>query len=487
MTLDVWNDPGVKSLLEEIKTLAARPQVDEFFWLKAVATGNKAPGDASHALRFFNAADPPRNARPPRGAVAPADKVYRIANIVLQGGGVLGIAHAGFVTGLETIGVRFAGVAGASAGAIMAMGMAAVRGDDLLNETHRKVIDIVAAMPMNTFIDGPYRTRRLIKQFLLNRPSYLPSAWPAWLGALRQILRTRGLNPGNAFEDWVRGVLARYDLRTVDDLFARLKKISEQLNAAIGAAQAPGVQPLSSLELVDEEGKHLLQVMAACTPIGVKFQFPYDVRYLSSETSLNSPAALVRASMSIPFFFEPAVFDVNKDTWPAFIDQRFRNLADRNKRHELSGIDEVAFLDGGMFSNLPVDAFSTIFPDVPTIAVPLMSAAPAKPYRRRARLSSLAEDIGTVGFMVRDQRDRDAIAALERRAQVFKRRQVKAGSTVPATFPFRLAAINVKDANWLNFSMDEKDMMDLFKIGLRRACNFLKYDLKGMDIDERDE
>ncbi|BCG79214.1 patatin-like phospholipase family protein [Mesorhizobium sp. 113-3-3] len=469
MTLDVWNDPGVISLLSEIVDLGERPEVDEFFWLKAVAS--KTADSTSHDLKFFNAAAPPET--PP-----PRENTYRIANIILQGGGVLGIAHAGFVTGLETIGVRFAGVAGASAGAIMAMGMAAVRGDDLLNPTHKKVVDIVSAMPMSAFIDGPYRTRRLIKQFLLNRPSFSPSSWPAWLGALRQIQHTRGLNPGNAFEDWVRGVLAEHGLRTVDDLFARLTSISKQLNAAIGAVRLQGVKPLSALELVEEDGRHLLQVMAACTPIGVKFQFPDDIQYLSAETGTNSPAALVRASMSIPFFFEPAVFDVNKDTWSAFVKDRFKHLANEDKLHELSTIGEVAFLDGGIFSNLPVDAFSTILPDVPTIAIPLMSAGPTKPYRRRARLSSLAEDIGTVGFMVRDQRDRDAIAALERREKVFKRRQIGAGSTMPARFPFHLAAIDVKDANWLNFSMDEKEIMDLFMAGLMRAHKFLK-DLQG--------
>ncbi|MGX5827982.1 patatin-like phospholipase family protein [Mesorhizobium sp. 43Arga] len=478
MTLDVWKDPGVISLLGEIKVLAKRSEVDKFFWLKAVAARNKAPGAASHELKFFNAAAQ-HGAKPPRNAIAPADKVYRIANIVLQGGGVLGIAHAGFVAGLESADVRFAGIAGASAGAIMAMGMTAVRGDDLLNETHKDVVDIVNAMPMSAFIDGPYRTRRLIKQFLLKRQSFSPSSWPALLGALRQILQTRGLNPGNAFEDWVRGVLAERGLRTVDDLFARLKTISIQLNAAIDAVKKLGKQPLSSLEPVEDEGRHLLQVMAACTPIGVKFQFPEDVRYLSGETSSNSPAALVRASMSIPFFFGPATFGVNKTNWKSFIDSKFGGLAGKDRLDEFRSIDEVAFLDGGMFSNLPVDAFSAIFPDVPTIAVPLMNATPARPYRRRSRLSSLAADIGTVAFMVRDQRDRDAIAVLERRRQVFERRQIQAGLTMPAKFPFRLAAINVQDANWLNFAMDERDQRDLFVMGLERARDFLEQDLGG--------
>ncbi|WP_214475182.1 patatin-like phospholipase family protein [Mesorhizobium sp. dw_380] len=490
MTLDVWHHPDVMRLLGEIENLARQPEVDDFFWLRAAATENKAPSDAD-GLNLFEAAKAPDGVgdlavgEMPAGQ-SNAGKVFRIANIVLQGGGVLGLAHAGFVTGLEQAGVRFVGIAGASAGAIMAMGMAAVRGDDLLSPTHKKVVEIVGAMPMATFIDGPYRTRRLIKQILLKRYSYLPSSWSGWLGAFRQILHTRGLNSGNAFEDWLRSVLAERGLRTVNDLFDRLRNIAEQLNKAIKNAKqkTQGEKtPLSSLEEVTLGGRDLLQIMAACTPIGVKFQFPDDIKYLSAQTGANSPAALVRASMSIPFFFEPAVFTVNKgEKWEKFIEEKFDNLADASKQRELSHIDEVAFLDGGIFSNLPVDAFSTILLNVPTIAVPLMNTAPAKPYRRRARLSSLADDISVVAFMVRNQRDRDAIETLERRKELFEKRQTSPGSerySMPPSFPFRLAAINVKDSNWLNFVMDEKDMMDLFVMGLERARDFLEKDLKG--------
>ena len=43
-----------------------------------------------------------------------------LSNIVFQGGGVLGLAHVGFLAGLERAGIRCAGAAGTSAGAIVA-------------------------------------------------------------------------------------------------------------------------------------------------------------------------------------------------------------------------------------------------------------------------------------------------------------------------------------------------------------------------------
>lgn len=467
MALNVWTNPDFVKLKGEIIAEADKPgKMDQFFWLKAAAMNDTGE------LRLFRDVKPDGSGKP-----------YRIANIVLQGGGVLGLAHAGFVTGLELAGVRFAGIAGASAGAIMAMGMAAVRRVDLLKETHEELVNIVGGMPMSAFIDGPFRTRRLIKQFLLNRISLLPSAWPAWLGALRQILRKRGLNPGNAFEDWLHGVLAENGLRTVDELFKTLRDVGEQLRIATTVGN-PEQALFASWQLGDGKqlGENLLQIMAAGVPVGVKFQFPRDVKYLSVETNSNSPAALVRASMSIPLFFEPAVFDVNKKTWETFVDDNLIELVDKDKRDELAGIDQVAFLDGGIFSNLPVDAFRVAMPDVPTIAVPLMSTTLAKPYQRRARLKSFATDVGTVLFMVRNQRDRDAIDQLRQASKRFEAR-LRLPETdkkaLPPSYPFRLATINVGSANWLNFVMEETEMMDLFLTGMRRAKGFIQNEMPG--------
>lgn len=461
MALNVWHHPDVAAVKAEILGLASNTEgLDRFFWLKATQNPDSS-------LRLFR----DKGGRRRRGDEEP----FRIANIVLQGGGVLGLAHAGFVAGLELVRVRFAGIAGASAGAIMAMGMAAVRGDDLLKPTHDDLVKVVGAMPMAAFIDGPYRTRWLIKQLLLQRESWRPSAWLAWLGALRQILYRRGLNPGDAFEDWLRGVLAEHGLRSVEDLSTRLAKIGKKLT---DAKQASRERSLASHWATGDGsvGEDLLQIMAACTPVGVKFQFPRDVKYLSVDVRYNSPAALVRASMSIPLFFEPALFDVNKRTWKDLVQDRLGGIVDDDKQRELTEIDRVAFLDGGLFSNLPVDAFSTAMPDVPTIAVPLMTATLAKPYQRRARLKSLVEDVGSVAFMVRNQRDQDAVEQLRRAERRFERRS---DAAKPPSHPFRLVPINVGNAYWLNFVMDEADMTDLFLSGLRRARDFIRDELSG--------
>jgi predicted acylesterase/phospholipase RssA len=53
----------------------------------------------------------------------------RLTHLVLQGGGTLGIAHLGFLYGLEQAGVRFVGTAGTSAGAIVALMLAAAEAE----------------------------------------------------------------------------------------------------------------------------------------------------------------------------------------------------------------------------------------------------------------------------------------------------------------------------------------------------------------------
>ena len=468
MALNVWTNPDFVKLKGEIIAEADKPsKMDQFFWLKAAAMNDTGE------LRLFRDVKPDGSGKP-----------YRIANIVLQGGGVLGLAHAEFVTRAQA-GRRplCPKLRRASAGAIMAMGMAAVRRVDLLKETHEELVNIVGGMPMSAFIDGPFRTRRLIKQF---------SAEPNFLAAFGMARVAWRASPDLAqarTEPWkrIRGLAAWRARRERPSNRRRIVQDAARCRRAIAHRTTVGnpEQALfASWQLGDGKqlGENLLQIMAAGVPVGVKFQFPRDVKYLSVETNSNSPAALVRASMSIPLFFEPAVFDVNKKTWETFVDDNLIELVDKDKRDELAGIDQVAFLDGGIFSNLPVDAFRVAMPDVPTIAVPLMSTTLAKPYQRRARLKSFATDVGTVLFMVRNQRDRDAIDQLRQASKRFEAR-LRLPETdkkaLPPSYPFRLATINVGSANWLNFVMEETEMMDLFLTGMRRAKGFIQNEMPG--------
>ena len=76
----------------------------------------------------------------------------------------------------------------------------------------------------------------------------------------------------------------------------------------------------------------------------------------------------------------------------------------------------------------------------------LTSSGKADAYRRHAGFGSLASEAGTVFFMIRNQRDRDAIEQLDRLSKAFNRRkkQSEDKADLPPSYPFRLATIEVE-------------------------------------------
>src|SRR5687768_16054181 len=77
------------------------------------------------------------------------DDDYQYVDLVMEGGGVLGIALVGYTYILEKAGIRFLGVGGTSAGSINALMIAAL-GTPAEEKTH-KLVKILANMPMERF------------------------------------------------------------------------------------------------------------------------------------------------------------------------------------------------------------------------------------------------------------------------------------------------------------------------------------------------
>lgn len=77
---------------------------------------------------------------------------HQYVDLVMEGGGVLGLALVGYIYILEKAGIRFIGIAGTSAGSIAALLLSAV--DIPEKEKSEQLINMIANMPINTFIDG---------------------------------------------------------------------------------------------------------------------------------------------------------------------------------------------------------------------------------------------------------------------------------------------------------------------------------------------
>src|SRR5579864_209365 len=208
------------------------------------------------------------------------------ADLVLEGGGVKGIGHVGAVTALDGAGYTFKRVAGTSAGAIVASLVAA-------GMTPARMQQELRAVDYTKFRD--------------------PTDWSRFggPGQLASILLEKGIYQGGYFRQWIMQKLASLNIRTFADL-----KITDD--------------PGSSLP---PEKSYRLVVMTADVSRGQLVRLPWDYPSYGLDPDKQLVADAVRASMSIPFFFDP-----------------------RKMKWSQTGQD-CLLVDGGALSNFPIDVF----------------------------------------------------------------------------------------------------------------------------------
>jgi len=224
------------------------------------------------------------------------------ADLVLEGGGVKGAGLAGAIEVLAEQ-YEFSRVAGTSAGAIVASFVAAGLTDDLQQ--------IMTSTNLADFLDEGF-----FGHF-------------GKLGQGIDVLRRQGIYRGQKLHDWIADTLAHapHPVRTWGDL------------------HMPGTDASTPIEQ-----RYKLVVVISDISRGRMLRLPWDYQKLNGEdpdTQLVADA--VRASASIPFFFQPSRIPVDP------------TLADGHK--------ELVLTDGGMLSNFPVSLFDD--DDHPTFGVKL--------------------------------------------------------------------------------------------------------------------
>ncbi len=189
----------------------------------------------------------------------------RTVDLVLEGGGVKGIALVGAATALNENGYTFARIGGSSAGAMVGSIMAAMQQS---GEPFSRVDDIMRTIDYAAFLDRRKGGRML---------KWLPRAADAW-GVLFHL----GAHPGTYLEKWLTGVLGDLGVRTFADL----------------AFDDPGssLPPEKSFRLV---------VTASDLSRQRIMYLPWDVAAHGHDPSKFKVARAVRASAAIPFLFEP--------------------------------------------------------------------------------------------------------------------------------------------------------------------------------------
>jgi len=187
--------------------------------------------------------------------MAAAGQNGKYVDLVLEGGGVKGIALAGAYAVLEERGFEPNNVAGTSAGAITAALIAAGYTADELRE-------IVVSLDFRQFQDEGWEDR-------------IP-----FFDRTASLLLDQGLYEGNRFHDWMQELLAAKGIRTFRDL------VLEQW------ADNPKYRSRLQVIASDVTGRRLLVL-------------PRDARLLGIDPDDLEVALAVRMSMSIPIFFEP--------------------------------------------------------------------------------------------------------------------------------------------------------------------------------------
>jgi len=213
------------------------------------------------------------------------------ADLVLEGGGVKGIGLVGAISTLREAGYEFPRVAGTSAGAVAGCLVAAGIEVDELERLMREL---------------DYRKFR--DETLLSRFGVL--------GKGANLLLRKGIYKGDWLHDWVSAQLAAAGRRTWGDL-----RIT------------PEEDPRSTLR---PEQAYKLVVIVSDVSDNRLLRLPWDYHLIGTpqdQVDELPVADAVRASASIPFFFQPCKLQVAGRNGPVYL------------------------TDGGMLSNFPIDVF----------------------------------------------------------------------------------------------------------------------------------
>ena len=273
------------------------------------------------------------------------------ADLVLEGGGVKGIGLVGAYTTLTQAGYRIHRIAGTSAGAIVGALIAADMPLDLMEKTMKELH--YTAFEDESFIDHLGR-----------------------IGKGASILFEKGIYEGDYLRSWLDELLTGLGKTTFGDL-----KLTD-----------PGGSPLPP------EQSYRLVVLASDVSRGRLVHLPWDYHLYGLDPDSQRVADAVRASMSIPIFYEPVQF---------------------NYKAEDGKKAKSYLVDGGMLSNFPIEIFDRTDgkpPRWPTFGLKL-SARPANPVEEKfvvhGALSLAKAMVGTM-MNFHDQMHIDDPAALAR-------------------------------------------------------------------------
>jgi len=355
-------------------------------------------------------------------------------DLVQEGGGVLGIALVGYTYVLENAGIRFSSLAGTSAGAINTMVIAAL--GNIQEAKSEKILEVISNKSFFDFVDGGVASRKLILKALSGEGGIGWTLIRYGINIFKILKSKLGLNPGKNFENWLKSTLSEAGVNNLEDLQNLRSQLPEGFHYVVDGSEVKDIVPR-------------LAVITSDVTTHTKVTFPEMAELYWDKPLEVSPSELVRASMSIPFFFEPFQVqnlpNAGKTENPKWI-----------KHASYSGEvpQSVKFVDGGMLSNFPINVFHR-----EDGKVPRMPTFGARLSAYRMNYGKTDKLLGFSGGMLSTMRQIHDLDFLLKNPD------------------YRLLICRIKadeKFNWLNFFMEDEKKVALFNLGAQKAYEFLE-------------
>ncbi len=422
-------------------------------------------------------------------------------DLVQEGGGVLGIALVGYTYVLEEMGIRFFSMAGTSAGSINTILLACAGNKEEAKSS--RIVERIARLDMFSFVDGktgsaaftrslkrtvskmlmgknPFkRVARiiltiLISLLLLTLGSFVFNFFnpgiAKWIGVaaaavlllfglLIKIAITRfrkfakngyGLNEGKVFHDWIKKTISSFHIQS-DPKQPAINNLADFSYHFMRIPPGMTVKP-DERRTNNRAPVMPLVTLITCDIIAerkIEFTRMWDLYWKTPEEV--HPGDFVRASMSIPVFFETyTLAGIRKKS---SLEKWKQHLNWENSRGDIP--DRVQFIDGGTLSNFPINVFYNPLypvPRMPTFGIRLQDGILDRANRENGTFGGY---LGSLFATLRFNFDRDFIS---------KNRAYNLG----------VMNIDVQEFNWLNFFMKDEDKIKLFRAGVKAAVSFLQ-------------
>jgi len=353
-------------------------------------------------------------------------------DLVQEGGGVLGIALLGYTYVLEEAGIRFFDLAGTSAGSINTILFASL--GNINEKKTTKILGYLKDQNMFDFVDGDEKIKNLTQRLVDKKYNGILCRilWNI-LRIKNNLTQNMGFNPGKTFETWIENILKENGVSSLEEL-NNLRKNLPELKKADGTRA--------------EYIKADIAVITADVTTKSKVRFPKMAPLYWHDINNIQPSKFVRASMSIPFFFEPFEVDDIPRHGETNVPEWYENV-----RYKGKVPDKVKFVDGGLISNFPINVFhvSHRVPYKPTFGVRL-SAYRDSP----ADTNNLPGFLGGMLSTMRQLHDLDFLLKHD-------------------DYKWLICNIDAdKQYNWLDFKLKDSDKIGLFNLGAHKALEFIE-------------